>query len=267
MRRPKKQPAPVAELPRDEWDFENCRSGYERHCFHYEYAREVPWIVDEFRLAEHCLPKVNFGWQPGFDEFGNWHFWSFGNSEMCDDWALVMQVPPGFPDKPYLKTSHRIVEPRRFGISEPPFNEAEEWKKKGVGEMGTWTKVRINWECPDKILQKEFQNWLKRNRPRPPRQQRGLAPARRYRSELKALGAYRLMVKCGMTAEAAQAYTKRFLRYGLYAKIPDWYEAKTRALDNLREIFRYHQESIAAKILRGGLCDQCPGKNSVQNQK
>ena len=250
------------ELPRDEWDFESCPQGREKHCFFYEYAREVPWILDEFRLAQRCGRKVKFGWDCGFDEFGNWHFWSFGNSELHDDWGIVIQVPPGFPDKPYLKTEHRIVEPTPIGRSEPPFNEAEEWRKEGFSEMGNWTKVRLNWDYPDKLLLKEFQKWLKRNRPHAARERRGNAPSRRYRAELKALGAYRLMVKCDMTAEKAQAYTKKFVPHGLYTKISDWYEAKSKTLYTLEEVFRYKQESIAAEILRAGACEICPEKGN-----
>ena len=56
-------------------------------------------------------------------------------------------------------------------------------------------------------------------------------------SGLKALGAYRLLEH--FKAEEALEYTKHFIKGGLYAKIPDWYEAKARALGILRTEFRH----------------------------
>jgi hypothetical protein len=81
-------------------------------------------------------------------------------------------------------------------------------------------------------------------------------------ADLKALGAYRLMVKRGMTAREAQIYTKQRKRYGLYAKIPDWYKAKSRALWILEEYFRYQQESIAALVLADNACETCPERGN-----
>jgi hypothetical protein len=248
-------------LAREEWDFGKCAAGRERHCFSYEYAREAAWIIDEYRLAKRCGRKVKPGWRPGFDDFGNWHFWRHGDGERGDDWCIYLQVPPGFPEVPYLETAHRVYTlPSPGVVADPPFLEAEEWKKQGFGDEGSWTRVRLNWDHPDKTMVREFQAWLRRNRPKAARERWGNPATRRYLADLMALGAYRLMVKGGMTADEAQAYTKQHKRYGLYAKIPDWYEAKSRALWVLEEYFRYQQESIAGLVLADNACETCPEK-------
>ena len=68
------------------------------------------------------------------------------------------------------------------------------------------------------------------------RSRRGKSLARQYMADLKALGAYRLLRV--MSAEEALAHTRKFLPHGLYAQVPDWYEAKRRARSVLRNRFR-----------------------------
>ena len=95
--------------------------------------------------------------------------------------------------------------------------------------------LKLNWDASDKTLLSDFAKWLKKARPQPARERRGKSAPRQELAELKALGAYRLLRI--FTAEEALEYSKQFLPRGLYAKIPDWYEAKSRVLRVLKSRF------------------------------
>jgi hypothetical protein len=166
-----------------------------------------------------------------------------------------------------LKTSHQIIElPRQSVVGNPPFLEGEEWKKQGFDDTGHWIKIRVNWEHSDKTIATDFQRWLKRNRKEPARERRGNPANRRFMADLNALGAYRLMVKGRMTAHQAHAYTKECKGHPLYAKIPDWYEAKAKAISVLEDYFRYSQVSIAGEVLKGEPCMTCPGRRDCSQR-
>ena len=247
---------PGGELSRAEWDFSGCPQGREDYCFNYEYARECPWITGEYLLARRYPRRARCQGDRGFDEFWNWHFAACGDSELHDDWGIVLQIPLGFPDHPYLSIKH---EPHKLpppipggGLIDldPPFGEKQNMLKAGVPpfalEAGGYN-IFINWGYPDKRLVQDFAAWLKQARERPPWEVRGRSRAREMLTDLKALGAYRLLKT--MTAEQALAYTKRVVQHGLYVKLPDWYEAKRRALDVLADRFRFANPDDATSYL------------------
>jgi hypothetical protein len=242
---------------REEWDFSLCPIGRENDCWHYEFARECQWILDEFVLQKKEKARFVEGKWPsnGFDRRGNWHFHHYESYDERQEWALAFFVPLGFPEKAYLKTSQTHYEPpvmRGLKCLNPPFWDFDEMSKE-LGSRSPFRKredghsIFIDWQITDKEIMALFKEWLKRNRKRPPLEYRGRSRPKQQLADLKALGAHRLL-RHG-TAEAGLAYTGRFIKSGLYAKISDWYEAKARALKVLKNSFQYQKFSVAGKIL------------------
>ena len=227
-------------LPRAEWDFSGCPEGRELDCWAYELTREMEWAVNAYAAARREAESGAPG-KCGFDAEGVWHV--LGKGPRCT-WEVGLQ--PGFPETPYLRTDMRVSvvqrRPHIYEIWNPPFGEHGELKaifgKRVAGFKLKWERVSVNWDFSDKRIRRDFDAWLERNRPRKARLGSGRSKAREKMKELKALGAYRLMKT--MTAGEALAWTKRCMPYGLYAKIPDWYEAR----------------SMAAELLSWFLCDQ-----------
>lgn len=190
---------------REEWDFKNCPTGWKYHCWQVEFQRE------EFRLLREQGEKF----------------------------------PAHFIGKPHLMRSstkglHAMTEQdwdNLYGIGAPPDTT------KGIWALGLDEAVRLstalspsktrdfvglklNWDYPDKLLLKGFSYWLKKFRKRPANETRGNLIERSAGANLKALGAYRLLKF--FTAEQAREHTEKILGHGLYAKIPDWYEARSK---------------------------------------
>jgi hypothetical protein len=225
-------------LPREEWDFAGCPRGREESCWEYEYGRECPRIVETFR-------EDAAGRRRGFDQDGYWFYEHqvFDSQGEYED-SVVLLVPPGFPTVPYLMTkrprvrseaklsatSSRFLHPPKVrdveGDAKPSFRPPPDYV----------AKLYVDWNAPDKELLRDFRLWLSEHRPRKARSRRGKSVARQYMADLKALGAYRLLRV--MSAEEALAHTRKFLPHGLYAQVPDWYEAKRRARSVLRNRFR-----------------------------
>ncbi len=231
----------VAIPARDEWDFEGLANGSVGSCWGYEYARECQWIIDEYqaRSLDRAANPIREGViNPiGFDEFGNLYIEKvfYGNDEDDIQGIVDLELPPGFPDTPYLRIAHRRHKWERE--SWPAIRKAtpHELKTPSASVVAIW----IDWSKCDKELTGAFAAWLTSgDRPRRATERRGKSGVRRVRADLKALGAYRLLKL--MTAEEAYQYTAREsrARKPLFSKIPDWYRAKRRALHIIRQTFR-----------------------------
>ncbi len=224
-------------MVREDWDFSRCPKGSELDCWLYEYARESQSVIRNFReCVEH--PQKNplhpspSGRDVTFDEDGYWHHRidKFDSEGEFED-QLYLELAPGFPDTPYLKTKRRPVSKEFVDVDAfvpPGIRDADSIRDAEPRPAPRYfANIYIRWEYPDKKLIRDFAKWLKVHRPFPARSRRGKSAARVNMSELKALGAYRLLKT--MTAPEALAYTEKYIRGGLFAKIPDWYEARQRA--------------------------------------
>ena len=89
-------------LDRVEWDFSSCPEDRLGFCLAYEYAREVPEIIERFEQAQkHDRSQ--------FDEHGQWHHIFYSYTERNEkEPGDVLDAPVGFPDQPYLKTTHHV---------------------------------------------------------------------------------------------------------------------------------------------------------------
>jgi len=215
--------------PREDWDFEACLEvGRERYCWGYEYARESPAIIAQYRdCKEHPEPGY-------FDEHGNWlHTISIWDSDGELDEQIAIELPPGFPDVPYVNAKHV---PWEWEGEPLDLEELTGWSVMDAERVKDYSPppaqryfahLYVRWEAADKTLVKDFRRWLKAHRPFPAKTRRGKSAVREFMADLRALGAWRLLRS--MSAHEALEYTSKFVRGGLYAKIPNWYEARKRA--------------------------------------
>ncbi len=222
-----------ATLAREQWDFSRCPDDKIGMCHGYEYSRESPEVI----AAYYRDKKRN----RNFDKFGNWRTIFYSKSFDGDAPTSLVEmtlIPRGFPEMPFL-----LLHPRYKKPSEKLSDLMPAVEDGGPRDLALARKMKfpfcaalkLNWDASNKTLIKDFAKWLKKKRPHPARERRGESAARRELAELKALGAYRLLRN--FTAEEALEYTRQFLPRGLYAKIPDWYEAKSRALKILKSRF------------------------------
>lgn len=225
-------------LPREEWDFLSCPEGLEGACWEYEYGRECPRIVAAFQEDASRRRR-------GFDDDGYWfydHQMLDANGELED--SVILLVPPGFPDVPFLKTERRRQRaaakvPTKWNsfLNPAKVRDVDGDPKRTFRPPPDYiAKLYVEWDATDRELLGDFRLWLKQHRPRKAKSRRGKSAARQRMADLKALGAYRLLRV--MSAEEALAYTSQFLPHGLYSKIPDWYEARARAKRVLRNSFQ-----------------------------
>ena len=223
-------------LPREEWDFSTCPEDRLGFCFAYEYARAFPEIIKRFRHAKkHDRSQ--------FDHHGQWHH--VISSDMYSEDGVYLEVidaPVGFPKKPYLQTTHHITKE-----SLVPFNTGQillrsvvitpegHYRAEGVRapvDPEEVSHLQIDLRQADKHLIKAFAQWLKKAHGKRQKLETRGRGARRTRTDLKALGAVRLMrhfAKHGLTMEAARQYAGSQSipkKWRLYEEQTDWSEAK-----------------------------------------
>jgi hypothetical protein len=210
--------------------FESCPEGREQYCWGYEYARESDVIVADYR------DSMKHGTPGEFDEHGNsWRTITILDADGELEEQIGIELPPGFPEEPYLRTAHVP-----WKLKGEPLLDLEEligWSVMDAEQVKHYrpppaqryfAHLYIQWEAADKTLVKDFRRWLKAQRPFPAKTRRGKSAVREFMSDLKALGAYRLM-RVMSVAEAIRHTAK--LRRGnpLFLKGPDWYKARRRA--------------------------------------
>ena len=155
----------------------------------------------------------------------------------------VIDAPRGFPDLPYLKTSHMGTAESYtpFMVGEQPIRpvivkkdggyEADDWHDPDDLAPEQVSHFQINWRYTDHAILKSLAPWLAKARgDRKPLERRGKNEVTRCHADLKALGAWRLIEHFG-NAEMARDYTARLGLndyQGLYVNLAEWSEAKTR---------------------------------------
>ncbi len=229
-------------LLREDWDFERCPERDLYICWAYEFARESPTIVEEYKDAlNYTIERQVI--HPGFDAHGVYqrqldlldH-----EGEFVD--AVYLELPIGFPDTPYLLTGHKHeVHNAGKSFHFTSVRNAEDAKGWGPGwkTPAHFRHLHISWERPDKVIIRDFGQWLKKNRPFPSISKRGKSVKKKMYADLKALGAARLLRR--FTAREAHNHTQKDGQK-LYQKVPDWYEARTRAKRVLKMWFRGSDE-------------------------
>ncbi len=203
-------------LPRGEWDFSGCPPEQLWRCWSYEYGREVDWV-------RHAYATRTAG---TFDACGNWHCWrDIGDPETAVEF-LNLSIIPGFPDVPFLQSlkTARFAEPTAVSRSSSIRHLTALLRRTGFEQAYAFA---IKWHESDKTILRDFAAVLKKIRPYDPFKRRGRSERRRHEADLKALGAYRLLLS-GMTAAKARAYTSGFRRL-LYNQESEWFIAKRRA--------------------------------------
>jgi hypothetical protein len=216
---------------RSEWDFRQCPRGRERYCWAYEFAREIPSINASYEDDVRELLAKN-GDHYAFDKHANWHheIQIFGSEGELDD-EITLEIPFGFPEKPYLSVEHT---PYSSDLKLKPFSKVRDAEKmqfadERLKQAENFAHLHIMWTAPDKEIVRSFREWLKTHRPRAPITRRGKSATRLYMADLRALGAWRLQVKRKLTAEIAHRATEQICKQPLFSKLPDWYSAKKRA--------------------------------------
>jgi hypothetical protein len=224
------------DLALEEWDFErsiakfNLNNDQVYFCMTYEYAREVPTIINAFRQDSAYHHRT--------DSMQPWHFGVLVYmSDVSDDpmdTEVVLEVvdaPIGFPDKSYqsIFRDHKIT-PESF----EPFDRSASVREPTGGEPGdSIHKLYVNWDQSDDHLVNDFSQWIKKARRGPAFERRGRSRIRKSMAELKALAALRLIRHYG-TAEAAMSHTQTLgFPNGLYANLNDWYAAKSTAVKTI----------------------------------
>lgn len=230
-------------LDRDEWDFSRCPEERIYFCFTYEYAREIPSIIERFRYAqEHDREQ--------FDEEGQWHHVVYNDVQNpAGAFLEVIDAPPGFPEKPYLQTIHFVTENSHipFDVGQRPLRpvivkpdggyEAADWYRPDDLAPDQVFHFHVNWRFADKPIVEAFAEWLDKAREghedRKAQEKRGRSEPRRCRSDLKTLAMARLVrhfAKHGSTIEAASAYAANVegipRKWQLYSEATDWAAAK-----------------------------------------
>jgi hypothetical protein len=238
---------PLTPLPVWQYNFHQLSqlpAEHLRFCFAYEYAREVPRILEAFKADKEA--------GRGFDEHGNWHFVVYVPEPIPNatiDFppapaALVLEpldAPPGFPDKPYLQTKHIITE-RAYEPFYPPGRgptpvASVEWN--GVCWLAKEPKcprehvyfLGIDWTKPETALRDAFVSWMRENKPpyMVAEMQTGKDERDKWFTLLKALGVYRLARHYGTVAEAFRQLDKLGQTGVLYSHEADWNRAKKQA--------------------------------------
>jgi len=212
QRRPK-----TPNISNEEWNFSKCPKDQLRYCWYYEYAREIESIrmdYPELRERAESASQSLDDEEPYIDESGNLNFvyWTYPLLDPQGD-GIWIQLPHGFPDLPYLKTNHQktdlreLPKPKSFATDNSDDGEA-------VGAFPEYRKhkVLIDWSRPNTAIVKDFNSWLKDNRSknrRDPRSKQGKLIAPDYKTDLKALGIYRITKKCDTQEEAIYYYNKQ----------------------------------------------------------
>lgn len=243
----KKTATPNYRLSKYDWFFGSCPEEQLSHCFVYEYSREIESIRRAHAEAVRAQDRSQF------DEHGNWPypFVVAPRAKGEKIQMLVLDAPPGFPDKPYLSLKHRQSElgwhrpftPRRPVIvatkqADGCFTNEDETEPLSVrvfedgrarSFVGNWTPdelvhLYIDWNAAPARILAEMKIIIERL-------QKGGGKRNnqsvKKNAELKALGAVRLLKAHGSVAAAMAAAEKEFGGAGaVYSHEPEWSRAK-----------------------------------------
>ncbi len=190
---------PEVSLANEEWDFSGCPKDEIFDCWVYEFAREY------FRRHK-TIP------------------------EAC---RMFFPLPDRFPNTPYLCTS-------RVNPSEEDVKLVSEWLDKnpdvrpkppvsiGSGKADHNLRLKIDWRYSDTQLIPWIRKILKEERPFDPVQRKGRQEFGVLETDLKCLGAFRLVKIAGLKTLEAAEYTMKVLGEELYVESTNWSEAVSR---------------------------------------
>ena len=193
------QQLPEVSLPNGEWDFSGCPKDEIFDCWVYEFAREY------FRRHK-TVP------------------------EACH---MFFPVSDGFPGTPYLCTSR--VNPSEEDVKfvsewldkhpevrpEPPLSEVKEEDQPDV-------RLKIDWRFSDTVLLRWMKRILNEKRSSPPEQRKGRQEFGVLETDLKCLGAFRLLKIEKLSISQATDYTQNELGDPMYSEQADWTRACAR---------------------------------------
>jgi hypothetical protein len=241
-------------IDRAEWDFSRCPDDRGYLAYTYEYGRQIPEIIERFNHDRAHNPAA-------FDPLGTWHHvvvseMPTGSLRVSDPetpeeaarlnktpYLEVIDAPAGFPDTPYLQTTHLVMAESYspFVVGEEPVRVVIVNKNGGYEAADPYhpdpptpeqvVHFEINRRYTDHAILQWMAQWLKKTRgDQKSLERRGTSEITRCHADLKALGAVRLMEHFG-SAEEARDHTAKLgvgNGLGLYANLAEWSEAKKR---------------------------------------
>ena len=209
---------PHVSLREEDWDFSGCTKDEIFDCWVYEFAREY------FRRHKTVL-------------------------EACH---MFFPVSDGFPGTPYLCTS-------RVNPSEEDVKLVSEWLDKhpeaivkppvsiGSGKADHHLQLKVDWRYSDTRLIPWIRKILKEERPFDPVQMKGRPEFGVLETDLKCLGAFRLLKIGKLSISQATDYTQNELGDPMYSEQADWTRACARddgVINNFSDsMSKYNQET------------------------
>jgi hypothetical protein len=195
---------PTKELLESEWNFHKIFDKDQKileSCLIYEYARSTPWIVQAFDHTKQGIPPPKgVTWE--FEKNGTWLFESDEDSDFD---GICFQLPPGFPDKPYVETEMRQATHRRTDdpFSYPALEEIprEEFMASTKEEGFVTACFRIRYDLPTTSVCTAFEAWLKESHKKPGRKPKRKSKNKKQvtRPLLVQLGLFRLFAFYDLT--------------------------------------------------------------------
>ena len=255
---------PESRLSREEWDFEALISKIGDRlvfAFGYEFGRELPGVIAAHEEDRRVHRRI--------DEAGNWHcvlvkrdpnrvvefadcFPYLHNPDGYNDGFLpdgkiphfefeIIDAPSGFPDTPYLllnpahqlgSRSHFPTIPKRLGFTQAYLDQGQ-WingNRQFVPPDEVYN-IHIEWTLNNSEIEADFARWLTTlTRPRDAVERRGTGGGRELLTDLKSLGAWRLLKVHQDDFRAARAFTQQQGKpSGLFVRKEDWDDARDRA--------------------------------------
>lgn len=222
-------------IPRSEWDFSKVPYEQLEACFAWEYGRE--WeLLRHGSPQEMIPPKTNGGTKnPEYEKYqADPERWvGCIRAEALLEYRKQLDTPwqelpmESRMDIMFSDTSGSLV------LVECKYTQMDqgELARKELGSRFRTVAFELNWDQSDKRLIADFAAWVRKNRERPAKEQRG----RNRRDDLNMLGAMRLLHH--LRLEEAVIETTRAMGEPLYGKRPSWERARKAALQVFQEDF------------------------------
>jgi hypothetical protein len=226
-----------AALAEKEWGFRSCPEGELSACWTYEYAREIPELVSSVEAWRNAASSRNF---ESFLKLP-------GRPSACNPFDVFLFFPE-WPRAPYLSISNNVREKRRqriygkanaWTVLRPSLWKSFDWmaltdhlrREDQEGRMplfhrvspdtATLALIQIDWNFPSTAIIEQFHSFLETHRPpgqTPQKRKVGQgSPVRKWASELKALGAYRLREKYHLSIADIVMLTREKCGKALYS--------------------------------------------------
>ena len=241
-----------AKLVREDWNFSTCCDDEVQDCFDYEFARESQEAISYIERGR--APARGETFEDLFRLFWEDRPQYVGENTPPTLHARLFSACPEWPDKPYLSIN-RQERKRRLtvmgGTSTAHTINSDLSNLSGLGMVNGYYELggtiqsiehewqwyagfEIDWRLSNEEMIKSFKDWLIDNRPlhiKPIKDGKVGAgsPQRQMRSDLKALGAFRLLRKHGTWLKAYNASFDDAKKELLAHSPSAWTRAKQRA--------------------------------------